>query len=134
MQCTKGDWDEIFMYPPLDLSREKRGMVWVEIKVLQENMMNNTKCWQELEWVPDWGRIDGIHHCNYCKITFDQHHLSSNILEKFSFQFNTHENFISKQIISHFLHAIIVELVNVDCYVAPLLFHSVPFPFVRHLL
>jgi hypothetical protein len=37
------------MYPPLDLSQEKRGMVKVEIKVLQENMMNNTKCWQELK-------------------------------------------------------------------------------------
>jgi len=34
------------MYPPpQDLSREERGKVWVEIKVLQENMMNNTK-WQ----------------------------------------------------------------------------------------
>jgi hypothetical protein len=29
---------------PLDLSQEKRGMVWVEIKMLQENMMNSTKC------------------------------------------------------------------------------------------
>jgi hypothetical protein len=26
------------MYPPPDLSREKRGMVWVGIKVLQKNM------------------------------------------------------------------------------------------------
>jgi hypothetical protein len=32
------------MYPPPNLSWEKHGMVWVEIKVLQENMMNNTKC------------------------------------------------------------------------------------------
>jgi hypothetical protein len=30
----KGGRDEILMYPPLDLSREKRGMVWVGIKVL----------------------------------------------------------------------------------------------------
>jgi hypothetical protein len=37
------------MYPPPYLSREKRGMVSVEIKVLQKNMMTNTKSWQELE-------------------------------------------------------------------------------------
>jgi hypothetical protein len=31
--------------PPLDLSWEKRGMVWEKNKkVLQENMMNITKC------------------------------------------------------------------------------------------
>jgi len=32
------------MYPPPYLSWEKCGMVLVEIKVLQENMMNNIKC------------------------------------------------------------------------------------------
>jgi len=40
------------MYPPQDLSREKCGMVWIEIKVLQENMMNNTKWQKEFEWTP----------------------------------------------------------------------------------
>jgi hypothetical protein len=65
--------------PPLDLNWEKRGMVWVEIKVLQENMMNNTKGGWELEWAPAWSRIDGIHHYNYCKATSDQHRLSSDI-------------------------------------------------------
>jgi hypothetical protein len=69
------------MYPPLDLSREKRGMVWVEIKVLQENMMNNTKCQWEFEWTPAWGRTDGIHHYNYRKTTSDQHYMSSDILD-----------------------------------------------------
>jgi len=59
------------MYPPRDLSQEKRGMVWVEITMLQENMMNNTKCRQEFEWISAWGRIDGIHHYNYRKTTFD---------------------------------------------------------------
>jgi hypothetical protein len=29
-----GGWDEILMYPPPDLSQEKRGMVWVGVKVL----------------------------------------------------------------------------------------------------
>jgi hypothetical protein len=67
------------MYPPQDLSQEKCGMVWIEIKVLQENMMNNTKWQKEFEWTPAWGRIDGIHHFNYHKTTFDQHRLSSNI-------------------------------------------------------
>jgi hypothetical protein len=56
---------------PPDLSQEKRGMVWVRIKVLQEIMMNNTKCWQELEWALIWGKIDGIHHYNYRKVAFD---------------------------------------------------------------
>jgi len=42
--CIRGGWDEILMYPPPDPSQEKRGMVWIEIKVLQENMMNSTKC------------------------------------------------------------------------------------------
>ncbi len=62
---------------PLDLSREKCGMVWVEIKVLQKNMMNITKCQHELEWAPAWGRINGIHHYNYHQATSDQHRLSS---------------------------------------------------------
>jgi hypothetical protein len=44
---------------PLDLSREKHGMVWVEIKVMQENMMNTTKCQRELEWALAWGRKHG---------------------------------------------------------------------------
>jgi hypothetical protein len=39
------------MHPPLDLSWEKNDMVWAEIKVLQENMMNDTKCRWEREWV-----------------------------------------------------------------------------------
>jgi hypothetical protein len=69
------------MYPPTDLSWEKCGMVWVEIKVLQENMMNNTKCRQELNWALVRGRKDGVHHRNYRKITSDQHRLSSNILD-----------------------------------------------------
>jgi hypothetical protein len=69
------------MYPPPNLNQEKHGMVWIEIKVLQKNMMNNTKCRQELEWAPIWGIIDGIHHYNYRKATFDQHRLSSNILD-----------------------------------------------------
>jgi len=30
----KGGWNEILMYPPPDMSREKHGMVWVGIKVL----------------------------------------------------------------------------------------------------
>jgi hypothetical protein len=67
------------MYPPLDLSWEKRGMVWVEIQVLQENMMNNTKCRREFDWALAWGRIDGIHHYNYLKTTSNQHCPSSNI-------------------------------------------------------
>jgi hypothetical protein len=69
------------MYRPLDFSWEKCGMVWVEIKVQQDNIMNSTKCEQELEWALVWGRKDGIHHCNYHKVTFDQHRLSSNILD-----------------------------------------------------
>jgi hypothetical protein len=67
------------MYPPLDLSQEKRGMVWVEIKVLQQNMMNSTKCQQELERALAWGKIDGIHHYNYRKVASDQHCVSSDI-------------------------------------------------------
>jgi hypothetical protein len=59
------------MYPPLDLSWEMRGMVWVEIKVLQENMMSSTKCRRQLEWASAWGRIDGIHHYNYGKVASD---------------------------------------------------------------
>jgi hypothetical protein len=59
----------------------KRGMIWVEIKVLQKNMMNNIKCHRELEWAPAWGRIDGIHHYNYRKATSNQHCLSSHILD-----------------------------------------------------
>jgi len=47
--------------------------------VLQENMMNNTKCWWEFEWASAWGRINGIHHYNYHKTTFNQHRLSSDI-------------------------------------------------------
>jgi len=43
---------------PPDLSQEKCGMVWIEIKVLQENMMNNTKCRWELEGVLAWGKRD----------------------------------------------------------------------------
>ncbi len=62
IQCTRRGWDEIFMYLPPKPEPEKCGMVWVEIKVLQENMMNNTKCWWELEWTSAWGKIDGIHH------------------------------------------------------------------------
>jgi len=117
------------MYPPLDLSREKRGMVWVEIKVLQENMMNNTKCWRELEWVSDWGRIDGIHHYKYCKITSDQHHLFSNIPDNYSFQFNTHENFISKQIIFLFSarHHCRARECGSLCSAIVVPFHSLPF-------
>jgi len=61
------------MYSPPDLSQEKGDMVWIEIKVLQENMMNNTKCWRELEWTLTWSRIDGIHHYNYPKVASDQH-------------------------------------------------------------
>jgi hypothetical protein len=67
------------MYPPPDLSREKRGMVWVEIKVLQENTMNSTKWWRELEWALAWGKIDGIHHYNYRKATSNHHRLSFDI-------------------------------------------------------
>jgi len=69
------------MYPPQDLNQEKRGMIWIKIKVLQKNMMNRTKGWQELEWAMAWGKINGIHHYNYRKATFDQHRLSSNILD-----------------------------------------------------
>jgi hypothetical protein len=69
------------MYPPLDLSWEKCGMVWIEIKVLQENMMDNTKCQWELEWALAWGKIDGIHHYNYHKAGFDQHCPSFDILD-----------------------------------------------------
>jgi hypothetical protein len=65
--------------PPLDLSHEKHCMVWVEIKVPKENMMNSTKCWRELEWALAWGKRDGIHHYNYHKTTSNQHRLSSNI-------------------------------------------------------
>jgi len=75
----KGGWDEILMYPPLNLSQEKRGMVWVRIKVLWESMMNSTNCRQEFEWAPAWGKKDGIHHYSYRKVTSDQHRLSSNI-------------------------------------------------------
>jgi len=57
------------MYPPLDLNQEKHDMVWVKIKVLQENMMNNTKCQQEFEWASAWSIINGIHHYNYRKTT-----------------------------------------------------------------
>jgi hypothetical protein len=53
----------------------------VEIKVLQENMMNNTKCRRELEWTLTWGIIDGIHHYNYHKTERDQHHLPSDIFD-----------------------------------------------------
>jgi hypothetical protein len=65
--------------PPQDLRWEKRGMVWIEIKVLQENMMTNTKCQQELEWPSAWGRINGIHHYYYRKVASDQHRLSFDI-------------------------------------------------------
>jgi hypothetical protein len=51
-----------FHVSPLDLRWEKRGMVLVEIKVLQENMMNSMKCRWELEWASTWGKIEGIHH------------------------------------------------------------------------
>jgi hypothetical protein len=62
----------MLMYPPPpNLGWEKRDIVWIEIKMLQENMMKNTKCRHELEWVPAWGKIDGIHHYNYCKAAFD---------------------------------------------------------------
>ncbi len=122
------------MYPPPDLSREKRGMVWIEIKVLQENMMNSTKSRRELEWVPNWGKIDGIHHYNYYKITSDQHHLSSNIPDIFFFNFKYTWKFYLKTNFFYFLHAIVVELADADRYAAPLLFHYVPFPSVRYLL
>ncbi len=38
-----------FSCSPPDLSQEKHGMVRIEIKVLQENVMNGTKCWREFE-------------------------------------------------------------------------------------
>jgi hypothetical protein len=36
------------MFPTPDLSWEKHGMVWVEIKVLQDNMMNSTNVGKNL--------------------------------------------------------------------------------------
>jgi hypothetical protein len=66
------------MYAP-NLNQEKCGMVWVGIKVVQEIMMNNTKCQRYLEWTSTWDRKDGIHHYSYRKTTSDQHCLSYDI-------------------------------------------------------